>query len=131
MIKLAKHYAVFFLIGCIGYPIIEILWRGYTHISMVFAGGLCFCVFSLVNRIFKEWNLLCRALVSALGVIAVELVFGVVFNILLGLEVWDYSEQPLNLLGQVCPLFFLLWTLLALVMLPFAKTIEEKLSAII
>ena len=131
MVKRAKNYVVFFLIGCIGYPIIEILWRGYTHLSMLFAGGLCFCIFALVNELFKDNNLLFRALASAFGVIAVELVFGVIFNILLGMQIWDYSDLPFNVLGQVCPLFFLLWTLLALVLLPFAKIIEEKLSVLI
>ena len=27
----------------------------------------------------------------------------------LGLDVWDYSNQPGNVLGQICPAFGLLW----------------------
>lgn len=26
-----------------------------------------------------------------------------------GLDVWDYSNQPGNVLGQICPVFGLLW----------------------
>jgi uncharacterized membrane protein len=45
-----------------------------------------------------------------------ELVFGTVF--------WDYSHMPLNLLGQICPTFSLLWCGLSLVFLPFADKIN-------
>ena len=29
-----------FLIGAVGYPALEVLWRGRTHPSMALAGGL-------------------------------------------------------------------------------------------
>ena len=45
---------------------------------------------------------------------AVEFVFGVIFNIWLGLNVWDYSDEPLNFLGQICPGFVLMWMALSL-----------------
>ena len=30
-----------FLIGCVGYSALEILWRGFTHWSMALTGGGC------------------------------------------------------------------------------------------
>lgn len=39
----------------------------------------------------------------------VELVFGLVFNRALGMGVWDYSRVPLNLWGQICLPFTLIW----------------------
>ena len=35
-----------FPIGALGYGLIEILWRGYTHFSMLLAGGICFVTFA-------------------------------------------------------------------------------------
>ena len=35
-------------------------------------------------------------------------------NNLLGFEVWDYRDMPLNILGQVCLPYSLLWCLLTL-----------------
>ena len=32
----------------------------------------------------------------------------------MGLEIWDYSDLPYNLLGQVCLLYMNLWFLLSL-----------------
>ena len=36
-----KKSGFLFLTGFTLYPIVEILWRGYSHISMAFAGGVC------------------------------------------------------------------------------------------
>lgn len=33
-------------------------------------------------------------------------------NLKLKLAVWDYSKMPLNILGQVCPAFSMLWGLM-------------------
>ena len=40
---------VMFLFGGFGYGLIEILWRGRTHWSMVLCGGLCFLVMYLIS----------------------------------------------------------------------------------
>ena len=34
---------------------------------------------------------------------------GCIVNLWLGWDVWDYSGMPGNILGQVCPRYFLLW----------------------
>ena len=44
--KSGKEKIVLFSIGAMGYGLIEILWRGYTHWSMLTAGGICFMFFS-------------------------------------------------------------------------------------
>lgn len=55
----------------------------------------------------------CAALVTA-----VELAAGLLLNIWLGLGIWDYSHLPLNLWGQICPQFALVWWVLCLVFIP-------------
>ena len=117
-------FVLVFLIGAVGYALIEIIWRGYTHPTMIAAGGICFLVFSLIAERMRSLPLLIKAVTAAISVTAVELIFGLVFNVGLGMRVWDYSNMPLNLLGQICPTFSLLWCGLSLVFLPFADKIN-------
>lgn len=37
---------------------------------------------------------------------------GCVINLWLGFNVWDYSDMPFNLYGQICPLFAVAWIIL-------------------
>ncbi len=55
-----------------------------------------------------------KAVLCGLVITAVELVFGVIFNLILGLNVWNYSGEPLNLFGQICLPFTLIWVLVSL-----------------
>ena len=121
-----KKYVLFFVIGAIGYASIEIIWRGYTHWSMMIAGGLCFMMFSIIANKMKEKNIFMKAVVCAIGVTAVEFIFGVVFNIILKMNVWDYSHMPYNLLGQICPAYTLLWGMLAVAFLPFVSALNKS-----
>ena len=121
-----RKYGLFFIIGAVGYAAIETIWRGYTHWSMMIAGGLCFIMFSLVAKRLKGKNILWKAAVCALGVTAIEFLFGVIFNIWLKMNVWDYSNMKFNLLGQICPIFTLLWAGLAIVFLPLADALNKS-----
>ncbi len=123
--KRIKKYGMFFLLGAVGYGAIETIWRGYTHWSMMIAGGICFIIFSLVAERFQGKSIFLKAAICALGVTVVEFIFGVIFNIWLGLGVWDYSHLPYNLLGQICPTFTLLWAGIAIAFLPFAEVLNR------
>ena len=124
-IKMIKKYALCFAIGAAGYASIEMIWRGWTHWSMMIAGGVCFIIFSVVEERLRERSLLLKAVLCALGVTVVEFVFGVIFNLILGMAVWDYSHIPFNILGQVCPVFSLLWVGIAIAFLPLANAINR------
>ena len=50
-----------------------------------------------------------QALACAALVTAVELVAGLALNVWLCLDVWDYSNIPMNLFGQICPQFAVVW----------------------
>ena len=119
-----KKYALFFIIGAIGYAAIEVIWRGYTHWSMMIAGGICFSLFSLVAEKMRG-GMLAKAIVCALSVTAVELIFGIIFNLWLKMNVWDYSHIPLNFLGQICPIFTLLWGGIAFIFLPLVDVLNK------
>ena len=126
MLRGIKKYALFFLVGGLGYAAIEIIWRGRTHWSMMIAGGLCFVFFSIVADLFTEKSILFKAGISALCVTAIELIFGVIFNIWLGMDVWDYSNVPMNFLGQICPIYTLLWAGIAIVFMPFVEVLNKE-----
>ena len=106
--------AATFLLGALGYPFLEILWRGYTHPTMALAGGICAVLLFRVNRDLSRGSLPLRLLVSGGIITLTELLFGAIFNLWLGMDVWDYSDLPLAFLGQICLPYALLWCLLSL-----------------
>ena len=125
--KKLKKGAVIFSIGGAGYGIIEVLWRGYTHWSMLVAGGMCFVIFSRIAKHFKRRSLIFKSVLCAISVTAVEGVFGFIFNVLLKENIWDYSHLPLNFKGQICLLYSFLWGLLGLVFVPLADFLNQNL----
>lgn len=50
-----------------------------------------------------------RCVKGALLITAAELMVGLFFNRLLGFTIWDYSDKPFNLYGQICPLYTIYW----------------------
>lgn len=123
-----KEYFYIWLFGGITYGLIEILWRGYTHYSMVITGGICFLVIYRLSEL--ERNIVVKSIMGALAITAIELTVGVVVNIIFGLGVWDYSEVPLNLLGQICPIYTLLWFLLCIPGMHMCREIRKKLTGV-
>lgn len=127
--KSITRYSFIFTVGGVGYAIIEMLWRGRTHPTMIFAGGISFVIISVIADKFKGKPLFAKAALSAVFVTVVELLFGVVFNMGLKMNVWDYSDKPLNFFGQICPLFTLIWGILAVVFIPLAEVMNIKIRA--
>ena len=105
-----------FIIGGIIYGMIEIAFRGNTHWTMLIVGGLCFMVIGLLNEYphFRP-NLLTQAVLGMIIITTLEFISGVVINIILGWNVWDYSGLPLNILGQICLPFCFAWLGLSVV----------------
>lgn len=103
------------------YILIEIVWRSMrgsspTHWTMFILGGLCFLFIGSLNELFTwEMPFWLQSIVGGAGVLTLEFVFGCVLNLWLGLNIWDYSNEPINILGQVCLPFAFAWVLLAAV----------------
>ena len=96
---------ILFAVGGTGYVLLEFLWRGWSHISMFLAGGLCFL---LLGRLRSRPISMPAKLGAGAGTItAVELATGLLVN--RNFAVWDYRGQPGNFLGQICPIFTALW----------------------
>lgn len=116
-----------FCSGGAAYGMLEILWRGYTHISMIILGGMCFM---LLIRISKSGRCLAtKALTGGFCITAAEFVTGCLVNLWLGLSVWDYSKEPCQFMGQVCLRFSVLWILLCLIIIPLCE--QDKRQSIL
>lgn len=111
-ISILPTSALLFLLGAVGYPLIELLWRGRTHWTMSLAGGLAMVLLLQISRTALPLPLMWVA--GALAITAVELAIGYVVNVRLGWAVWDYSALPLNLMGQICLPFTAVWLLLSI-----------------
>lgn len=106
------EYLSVYIIGALGYGALEILWRGYTHYTMLMAGGLCFLIIYLIANYSRE-GLLKKGIMCAAIITTVEHLTGCIVNIGLGMNVWNYSSLPYNLLGQICLYYSGLWLALS------------------
>ena len=94
MWRLSKHAALF-AVGAIAYFEIELHWRYFAgtlpvHWTMPILGGVLFLLLGGLN----EW-------------LPWEMPFW--GQCLLGLGVWDYTDMPFNLMGQICLPFSAAW----------------------
>ncbi len=119
---------ILFAVGGIVYILIELLWRGYSHFSMFILGGLCFRLIGSINEhgSYKP-PLFFQMILGMFIITALEFVFGYILNIKLGLNVWDYSDMPLNIMGQVCVPYALLWFVLSGVCVIFDDWMRKNL----
>ena len=126
---MAKTKIILFSIGAFGYGLLEILWRGYTHWSMLSAGGICFMFFASMAEKLKSTGLFIKALIGSIFITGIELIFGIIFNVILKKNVWDYSRLPFNFGGQICLFFSFLWLVLSMIFIPFADFVNKKLKS--
>ncbi len=126
--KKIKTELILFSLGACGYGLIEILWRGHTHWSMLTAGGLSFCGLSSIAEKFKNASHFIKAVLGGTLITAIELIFGIVFNLILRKNVWDYSKIPFNLGGQICALYSFFWVVLSFFAVPLASAVNKKIS---
>lgn len=120
-------YIIIFGLGAFIYGAIEVIVRGYTHWTMALTGGAVMALFMLINR-SRDVNILLRCLLGALVITSLEFAVGAVVNLGLGWDVWDYSEKPFNIMGQICPLFTLGWFALSLPGFMLCTAVEKRLS---
>lgn len=112
--KKAGFYFCLFVLGGLGYNGIEILWRGYSHWSMTLTGGVCVLALWFIQQQMEKRPLWLRGLVGSGFVTMVEFSVGCVVNLTFHWQVWDYSANAFNLLGQVCLPYSLLWWMLCM-----------------
>lgn len=116
-----------FALGAVIYGLIEVVSRGYTHWTMALTGGAVMVLLNLINQ-SEKLNLFARCLLGAAVITSLEFAVGMVVNVALGWNVWDYSDKAFNLYGQICPLFSLGWFFLSIPAFWICGFVEEKMG---
>ena len=98
------------------YCMIEILFRGWSHWSMfVLAGFLgVFCIDSINNTLSFDCDYIVQILISTILCTIGEGISGIILNVWLQLNVWDYSKMTFGtfFFGQCNVLFCFAWMLI-------------------
>ena len=98
-----------FVLGAGAYGAMEILFRGYTHWTMLITGGACVLTMYYMQEWILSQPVVLGALAGAMIITTYEFFVGVLVNLKLSWNVWDYSAMPGNVLGQICPEFTAIW----------------------
>ena len=110
---LLKHFTAV-VIGALIYGMIEISARGFTHITMGLLGGISMIVIHLTNDARRDGlNFFVQISLIAFFITAIEFITGEIVNVRLGMNIWDYSDIPLNFDGQICLPFVGIWLVLS------------------
>lgn len=114
--KIIFKYIILGIIGGVSYLIIEILYRGYTHWSMLIPSSISFILIGLINE-YISWDMkLWKQMLIGSGIVTVfEFISGYILNIKLGWHIWDYSNVPFNIMGQICLPFSIAWFFISLI----------------
>lgn len=116
-----SEYLFLWTVGGIIYYAIEMIFRGYSHWTMFLLGGICLLFFAIQQKAVK-WQdpFWIQVLRCTVFVTCSEFTTGIIVNKWLNWEVWDYSDQPFQLFGQICPLFIFLFSMLSAVGIVFS-----------
>lgn len=109
---LKKFLRAIFIIctGGMVYYNFEILYRGYSHFSMFLCGGFSFYTIGTLNEHPNyKLSFLSQMCIGTLIITGFEFITGMIVNLFLHLHVWDYSNLPFNIKGQICLPFTIVW----------------------
>lgn len=112
---------IVFILGGIFYGLTEILYRGYTHWSMVLTGGMVVFTFYMLTPFLSALNIFAAAAAGALIITFYEFSMGIIVNLWFEWDVWDYSALPGNIMGQICPKYTFYWFLICLAFFSLIK----------
>lgn len=131
--KKLSQYLFLWAAGGSMYYSIEILYRGFSHWTMFGLGGVCFLFFYLQGKL-TAWSdpIWIQIIRSTIFVVANEFITGIIVNKWMKLRIWDYSDQPFQLFGQICLPFAILFSGLCMIGIVFSSNLmhwiygEEK-----
>lgn len=121
------RYGSAFVLGALLYALIELLWRGHTHWSMMLCGGVCLAAIYFVYLHCSSAGVLGRALIGCAIITLSEFITGLFVNIMMSWNVWDYSKLPFNFMGQICVSYTALWFALCFPAFYICKVMEDKI----
>lgn len=116
-----------FIFGGSVYTCLEILWRGFSHISMFILAGFVSIFIALLNdtAFTYEMDFRLQILISSLFCIIGEGVTGLIVNKILGLNVWCYDNLFGTFFFGQCNIFFCFaWIGICIFAIPLLDFIE-------
>lgn len=111
-----KHFIkclILLIIGGSAYYGIEVLARGFSHWTMFLVGGICFILIGAINEITPKMPIIRQMFLSSIIITVIEFISGCILNLWFGWNIWDYSDEFGNILGQICVKHSIYWFLLA------------------
>lgn len=123
--KNIENYIFIFLFGGFGYGLLEILFRGFTHWSMVITGGSALLILYLINLSLPGTPIVFKALIGSFAITVIEFSVGIIVNKLYSFGVWDYTGTPGNILGIITPSFSICWFMISLIMIILFKNAQR------
>ena len=121
------RYGSVFALGALLYTLLELLWRGHTHWSMALCGGVCLAAIYYVYLHCAGAGVFGRALIGCAIITVCEFMTGVLVNLKMSWNVWDYSSLPFNFMGQICIAYSALWFFLCFPAFYLCRVMEEKI----
>ena len=128
IMKNIEKYIFIFLFGGLGYGLLEIAFRGFTHWSMIITGGSALLILYLINHALPKTPTILKALIGAFVITIIEFSVGIIVNKVFSFGVWDYTGTPGNILGIITPSFSLIWFMISLIMISLFKNIQRIIS---
>ena len=110
-----KNIILFSIFGAI-YCGLEVLWRGRTDVSMAICGGFAGVLIGLLNEAeFQDkMSVLSQCIFGMFIITFLEGCFGIILNVFLKLNIWDYSNMwGQFFFGQCCIPYCILWFFLS------------------
>lgn len=118
-LKNVLRATVIFMVSGFIYGSCEFIFRQYTHWSMFALAGVCgvFCVDAINNIYSFELGYLKQIAISTALCTFAEGICGLIVNVWLGWNVWDYSNLEFgNFFFNQCNIFFVgIWALIVAV----------------
>lgn len=121
---LKKEFFIFVIFG-ISYFTLEILYRGHSHWTMILLGGVVSVFIGLINEITPNMRMWKQMILGTVLITIFEFILGYILNIKLGLGIWDYSNIPFNIMGQICLPFSFLWFILSYFIIMLDDILKE------
>ena len=116
--KRALKYIVLFITFSALYVWIEILFRNRSDRSMAILGGVFGVAIGMCNNIIPwSMTLVQQALIGGFLIVTpMEYIVGK-YIVNQDLSIWNYSNMPLNIDGQICLLFTFIWCIISLLVI--------------
>lgn len=113
-----------FFLGSVLYSLLEILFRGFTHWTMSITGGICLVIlYAIETKVYL--SLFKKCILGSAIITTLEFLVGIIDNIIMNWNVWDYSGMFGNLMGQICVVFSVLWFLICIPVMYLCRFINK------